>query len=117
MSAKQEILDFIENKKYDYVEISNRIHERPELGNEEIFASRTLIDILKLHEFEIETDIAGHATGFIASYESDKPGPTIGFLAEYDALPGLGHACGHNIIGTASVLGDSFKTSYRRDRW
>ena len=105
MSAKQEILDFIENKKYDYVEISHRIHERPELGNEEIFASRTLIDILKLHEFEIETDIAGHATGFIASYESDKPGPTIGFLAEYDALPGLGHACGHNIIGTASVLG------------
>lgn len=105
MSAKQEILDFIENKKYDYVEISHRIHERPELGNEEIFASRTLIDILKLHEFEIETDIAGHATGFIASYESDKPGSTIGFLAEYDALPGLGHACGHNIIGTASVLG------------
>lgn len=105
MSAKQEILDFIENKKYDYVEISHRIHERPELGNEEIFASRTLIDILKLHEFEIETDIAGHATGFIASYESDKPGPTIGFLVEYDALPGLGHACGHNIIGTASVLG------------
>lgn len=105
MSAKQEILDFIENKKYDCVEISHRIHERPELGNEEIFASRTLIDILKLHEFEIETDIAGHATGFIASYESDKPGPTIGFLAEYDALPGLGHACGHNIIGTASVLG------------
>lgn len=105
MSTKQEILDFIENKKYDYVEISHRIHERPELGNEEIFASRTLIDILKLHEFEIETDIAGHATGFIASYESDKPGHTIGFLAEYDALPGLGHACGHNIIGTASVLG------------
>ncbi|MCC3691658.1 M20 family metallopeptidase [Staphylococcus capitis] len=105
MSAKQEILDFIENKNNDYVEISHRIHERPELGNEEIFASRTLIDILKLHEFEIETDIAGHATGFIASYESDKPGPTIGFLAEYDALPGLGHACGHNIIGTASVLG------------
>ena len=105
MSAKQEILDFIENKKYDYVEISHRIHERPELGNEEIFASRTLIDILRAYEFEIETDIAGHATGFIASYDSNKPGPTIGFLAEYDALPGLGHACGHNIIGTASVLG------------
>ena len=79
MSAKQEILDFIENKKYDYVEISHRIHERPELGNEEIFASRTLIDILRAYEFEIETDIAGHATGFIASYDSNKPGPTIGF--------------------------------------
>lgn len=104
MSSKQEILDYIENKKYDYVEISHRIHERPELGNEEIFASRTLIDQLRANEFEIETDIAGHATGFIATYHSEKEGPTIGYLAEYDALPGLGHACGHNIIGTASVL-------------
>ncbi|WP_145438942.1 M20 family metallopeptidase [Staphylococcus hominis] len=104
MSSKQEILDYIENKKYDYVEISHRIHERPELGNEEIFASRTLIDQLKANDFEIETDIAGHATGFIATYQSEKEGPTIGYLAEYDALPGLGHACGHNIIGTASVL-------------
>jgi len=104
MSSKQEILDYIENKKYDYVEISHRIHERPELGNEEIFASRTLIDQLRANEFEIETDIAGHATGFIATYQSEKEGPTIGYLAEYDALPGLGHACGHNIIGTASVL-------------
>ena len=42
--------------------------------------------------------------GFIATYDSDMTGPVIGFLAEYDALPGLGHACGHNIIGTASVL-------------
>ena len=46
MHNKQKILDFIENNKYDYVEISHRIHERPELGNEEIFASRTLIDQL-----------------------------------------------------------------------
>lgn len=104
MSSKQEILDYIENKKYDYVEISHRIHERPELGNEEIFASRTLIDQLRANDFEIETDIAGHATGFIATYQSEKEGPTIGYLAEYDALPGLGHACGHNIIGIASVL-------------
>ena len=79
MSAKQEILDFIENKKYDYVEISHRIHERPELGNEEIFASRTLIDILKLHGFEKVRDISRHSTGFIADYEADKPGPTLGF--------------------------------------
>ena len=103
MHNKQKILDFIENNKYDYVEISHRIHERPELGNEEIFASRTLIDQLRANRFEIETDIAGHATGFIATYDSDMTGPVIGFLAEYDALPGLGHACGHN-IGTASVL-------------
>lgn len=107
MSNKQGILDYIENNKYDYVEISHRIHERPELGNEEIFASRTLIDKLKENDFDIETDIAGHATGFIATYDSGQEGPVIGYLAEYDALPGLGHACGHNIIGTASVLAGS----------
>lgn len=107
MSNKQGILDYIENNKYDYVEISHRIHERPELGNEEIFASRTLIYKLKENDFDIETDIAGHATGFIATYDSGQEGPVIGYLAEYDALPGLGHACGHNIIGTASVLAGS----------
>lgn len=107
MSNKQGILDYIENNKYDYVEIRHRIHERPELGNEEIFASRTLIDKLKENDFDIETDIAGHATGFIATYDSGQEGPVIGYLAEYDALPGLGHACGHNIIGTASVLAGS----------
>lgn len=104
MEYKQTILDYIENNKRHYIEMSHQIHQRPELGNEEIFASRTLIEHLKKEGFDIETDLAGHATGFIARYESTKPGPTIGFLAEYDALPGLGHACGHNIIGTASTL-------------
>lgn len=104
MEYKQTILDYIENNKRHYIKMSHQIHQRPELGNEEIFASRTLIEHLKKEGFDIETDLAGHATGFIARYESTKPGPTIGFLAEYDALPGLGHACGHNIIGTASTL-------------
>ena len=62
---------------------------------------------MKENDFDIETDIAGHATGFIATYDSGQEGPVIGYLAEYDALPGLGHACGHNIIGTASVLAGS----------
>ncbi|WP_426428303.1 M20 family metallopeptidase [Staphylococcus equorum] len=104
MEKKQIILDYIENENHKYLEISHQIHQRPELGNEEIFASRTLIEDLIAHDFDVQTDIAGHATGFIARYDSGIEGPTIGFLAEYDALPGLGHACGHNIIGTASVL-------------
>lgn len=104
MEKKQIILDYIENENHKYLEISHQIHQRPELGNEEIFASRTLIEDLIAHDFDVETDIAGHATGFIARYDLGIEGPTIGFLAEYDALPGLGHACGHNIIGTASVL-------------
>ncbi|MFK3833035.1 M20 family metallopeptidase [Staphylococcus saprophyticus] len=104
MENKQIVLDYIKNEKYKYLEMSHQIHQRPELGNEEIFASRTLTETLTQHGFEVETNIAGHATGFIASYDSGQTGPTIGYLAEYDALPGLGHACGHNIIGTASTF-------------
>ncbi len=104
VTVKQKILDYIDNNRLHYLDMSHQIHERPELGNEELFASRLLIDHLKRNDFEVKRDIAGHATGFIATYQSDKPGPKIGFLAEYDALPGLGHACGHNIIGTSSVL-------------
>ncbi|MDR4632249.1 amidohydrolase, partial [Staphylococcus aureus] len=55
MSEKKEILDYIETNKYSYIEISDRIHDRHELGNEEIFASRILIDRLNEHDFEIET--------------------------------------------------------------
>ncbi len=48
--------------------------------------------------------VAGHRTGFTASYRAKKPGPVLVFLAEYDALPGLGHGCGHNIFGATSAL-------------
>ncbi len=104
MSVRQRILDYIDNNRLKYIDMSHQIHERPEIGNEELFASRLLIDQLIECGFEVERDIAGHSTGFIATYESSKEGPTISYLAEYDALPGLGHACGHNIIGTTSVL-------------
>lgn len=104
VSVRQWILDYIDNNRLKYIDMSHQIHERPEIGNEELFASRLLIDHLIECGFEVERDIAGHSTGFIATYESSKEGPTISYLAEYDALPGLGHACGHNIIGTTSVL-------------
>lgn len=104
VSVRLRILDYIDNNRLKYIDMSHQIHERPEIGNEELFASRLLIDHLIECGFEVERDIAGHSTGFIATYESSKEGPTISYLAEYDALPGLGHACGHNIIGTTSVL-------------
>ena len=52
------------------------------------FSRLERIDKLKENDFDIETDIAGHATGFIATYDSGQEGPVIGYLAEYDALPG-----------------------------
>ncbi|WP_099223307.1 M20 family metallopeptidase [Listeria costaricensis] len=102
--GQERLLAEIERRHPDYVAASHAIHSKPEIGNEEFFASETLCDLLEEAGFEIEKAIAGHPTGFIARKESGRPGPHIAFLAEYDALPGLGHACGHNIIGTTSVL-------------
>ncbi|MCG1023227.1 M20 family metallopeptidase [Sutcliffiella horikoshii] len=97
------IKEDIKQKQALYLSTSHQIHERPEIGNEELFASSLLTSILKDEGFEVKTNVAGHETGFIATKKSEKPGPSIGYLAEYDALPGIGHACGHNIIGTTSV--------------
>jgi len=99
----QTIEQDIEQKRESYLETSHRIHATPEIGNEEYFASRHHAERLTAEGFTVELGVAGHETAFLARKVSDKPGATIAFLAEYDALPGIGHACGHNIIGTTSV--------------
>ncbi len=103
MELREFVLQAVEENQETYLTTSHRIHERPEIGNEEYFASETLTALLINNGFDVEKAVAGHETSFVATKASCKEGPTIGFLAEYDALPGLGHACGHNIIGTASV--------------
>ncbi len=85
------------------VDISRRIHEEPELGHQEYKASSLLAEVLRGHGYEVEMGVAGMKTAFIARGPV-REGPTIGILAEYDALPGIGHACGHNLIA-ASALG------------
>ncbi|WP_409294568.1 M20 family metallopeptidase [Peribacillus sp. SCS-26] len=100
---RKHIIEEIDKNRETYLKISHEIHANPEIGNQEYFASGKLISLLEQAGFSIEKDIAGHETGFIARKKSEKDGPTVAFLAEYDALPGLGHACGHNIIGTAST--------------
>ncbi|WP_421101956.1 M20 family metallopeptidase [Sporosarcina psychrophila] len=86
-----------------YIQTSQEIHANPEIGNEEVYASAKHVALLEDAGFEVKTAVAGHETSFYAVKDSGKEGPTIAYLAEYDALPGLGHACGHNIIGTTSV--------------
>lgn len=100
---KDIIVGNVEFHKDLYLSTSHAIHARPEIGNEEFFASAQLIKILEDEGFEVKKAVAGHETSFVARKKSDKPGPSIAFLAEYDALPGIGHACGHNTIGTTSV--------------
>lgn len=104
MSVKtNQLIKFIEDNKETFIETSLAIHANPEIGNEEYFACEQLTKLLSNHNFDVETNVAGHETAFYAVYDSGKSGPTISYLAEYDALPGIGHACGHNIIGVTSV--------------
>ena len=83
--------------------LGHEIHEDPELGMQEFHAVALLTATLRKHDFTVEKGVCGLETAFIASYKGKKDGPVIGFLAEYDALPGLGHACGHNLIGSLAV--------------
>lgn len=100
---KKRISENIEENKECYIQTSHAIHDRPEIGNEEYFASEQLVNILVEEGFLVEKGVAGHETAFLARKKGILDGLTIGFLAEYDALPEIGHACGHNIIGTTSV--------------
>ena len=84
-------------------EMSDYIYNNPELGNEEYKAVEALTTFLKEHDFKIEAPIADMATAFKATFDSGKPGMTIGYLCEYDALPKIGHGCGHNMIGAMSA--------------
>jgi amidohydrolase len=78
------------------------ILDHPELGYRERESSKALVDVLSEAGFETQQPYGGLETAFYASKTVD-PAPVITFLAEYDALPGVGHGCGHNLIGTAAA--------------
>ena len=83
------------------VELSHRVHSHPETAFEEELSSRWVAEALSEGGFDVETGVADLPTAFVATAGS---GPfTIGICAEYDALPGIGHACGHNVIAAAAV--------------
>ncbi len=105
MSLEKNRIDkTVEEKIEVYKQIALEIHERPEVSNYEFFACERLSEQLRAEGFEVKVDVAGHRTGFDARYRAQKPGPVVVFYAEYDALGGIGHACGHNLFGTTSSL-------------
>lgn len=107
MGQVETMTAFIKERLPIYQELALDIHEHPEVSNYEFYSSEVLVKQLKKEGFEVTYDVAGHRTGFDARYHSGKSGPALVFLAEYDALPGIGHACGHNLFGTTSVLAAS----------
>ncbi len=110
-------LDWLTSKVDTYDKIHKQIYEYAEPGYMEYKSSELFIQHLEEHGFKVERGVAGIPTAFVASYGSGKP--VLAVLAEYDALPGLsqdatpknsplieggyGHACGHNLIGTAAL--------------
>lgn len=83
-------------------EIARSIHERPELRFNETYASSVLADELDSAGFSVERGSADLPTAFVADHRNGE-GPTIGVFCEYDALEGLGHGCGHNLIAAAGL--------------
>ena len=104
MAFREKMLEYAEEQYPVYREIALQIHAKPETSNHEYFACGVLSEQLKKEGFEVKVDVAGHPTGFTGVYKSAKPGPVLVFLAEYDALTGLGHGCGHNLFGATSLL-------------
>ncbi|MGF6906265.1 M20 family metallopeptidase [Fusobacterium sp. PH5-44] len=86
----------------DFKGLNEYIYNNPEMGNREYKACEAHKNLLEKYGFTVETGVTGLDTAFIAKYSTGKPGPKIAFLAEYDALPEIGHGCGHNILGTTS---------------
>lgn len=102
-----EILNKLENKFSeifgDLKELNEYIYKNPELGRKEFKACEAHKNLLKKYGFEVEENYIGISTAYLAKYSSGKKGIKIGYLAEYDALPEIGHGCGHNILGTTSI--------------
>ncbi|MFB0919220.1 MAG: M20 family metallopeptidase [Clostridiaceae bacterium] len=87
----------------DIETLNQFIYDNPELGLEEYKSSMAHKELLEKHGFKVEMPYMGMDTAFRAVYDTGIPGRNIAYLSEYDALPGIGHGCGHNILGSATT--------------
>src|SRR3954469_23535778 len=99
--ARRAALDAIEAAAGDLVTLSRFIHDHPEPALEEKQASAACADFLAARGFTVHRGVAGLETAFTAT--AGRGAPRIAYLSEYDALPGVGHGCGHNLIAIAGI--------------
>ena len=100
-ARKKRIGERVEGRAKDLDRLALEIHSRPELAFEERFAADSLADYLESEKVIVQRGAGGLETAFVA--EAGSGGPVVAILGEYDALPGIGHGCGHNLMGTAAV--------------
>jgi len=98
---RNKIIEVIDEMKTDLINMAKKIYEYSEIAFQEKKSSKLLSDFLEKEGFNVRGGIANLETAFLAELGNGKP--KVALLAEYDALPGIGHACGHNMIGTMSV--------------
>ena len=106
LDATKEILcTAVDDIAPELLAVSRDIHAHPELAFEETHAAQLLVRTARGHGLGVETGSYGLATAFEASFgaEGSSARPNVAVLAEYDALPGIGHACGHNLIATSAL--------------
>lgn len=102
-TLKSRIAEAVDRRAEELWALALRIHANPELAYKEEKAAAWLTEFLAGQGCRVERGVGGVATAFRAEIPGSGPGPTVAILAEYDALPQIGHACGHNIIATAGA--------------
>ena len=102
MHLEKHIHSYMENNLPLFKEVVKKLYDHPEIGNEEFESAKTICTLLEEENFNVEKPYI-LPTGFKAVYEGCKPGLNIAFLCEYDALPEIGHGCGHNLIAAISL--------------
>lgn len=100
---KEKVKAYVESIKDELITLSHNIHANPETSFTEYKSSAFIVEVLKSHGFEVEYPYANVETAFRAVKKGKGEGPKIAILAEYDALPEIGHTCGHNVIATCST--------------
>ena len=96
-------LEAIHRARSVIIALSERIHGHPELGYQEVMASAWVAEVLSEYGYVVDRPYAGMATALRAVFPGAPERPTIALLAEYDALPDIGHGCGHNLIAAVAV--------------
>ncbi len=100
---RKTVIDRIDELSEELLAISHSIHANPELAFEEHHACDLLTSTIKKHDLPVTTGVYTLETAFETQFSGSTTGPTVAILAEYDALPGIGHSCGHNLIATAAI--------------
>jgi len=100
---KQRAIAAIDARRDEFIRVSSTLHANPELAFKEFKSAALLCDTLEQNGLTVQRGIGDFETAFRGEARGKNSAPTIAILAEYDALPDIGHACGHNLIGTAAI--------------